>query len=123
MPRRNFKWTPEAVEHLRRWDGIVSDFRIASQLECSYWAVVAKKRELKFLANRVQKLPLAQQYARLYSVSKATVEFFGVEALAAMDEETRRHTLWSAGKRFAQPGTAETTEHIERMMALAGKVA
>lgn len=124
MSRKRFKWTPEAVERLRRLDGTMRDCDIAAQLGCTYWALVSKKQMLRLLDERLDEMEPAQRYARRYMVSRSIVDFLGLDVLDAMDEETRRHALWNLSKRLAKPRSeSETTERIERMMYLSGKVA
>jgi hypothetical protein len=123
-PAKYFRWTPEAVDFLRRSAGVLPDRQIAFALHCSYWAVVNKKKEMKFVASDRSDLSTAQRYARLYHIPHSIVDFIGAEKLIAMPEEECRHTLWNASRRLVRPrGGRETTEQVERMMELARKVA
>jgi hypothetical protein len=94
-PAKYFKWTPRAVDFLRKSQGIFIDRDIARLLGCSYWAVVNKRKELKFASSPRTDLTPVQRYSRLYCVSHSLVEFLGVENLDKMTEENRRRLLWN----------------------------
>lgn len=124
MPRKYFKWTPEAVERLRQLQGTMRVRDIAARLGCTRWAVMAKTRELRRLTSSLDAMEPAERFARRYMVRRKIVEFVGVAALDAMDEKTRRSTLWGLRRKLdSKRDQPETFENVERMMYLTERLA
>lgn len=116
-------WTPEAVLRLRGLMKTHSNTEIAAELGIGYFAVTAKRRQLRLLDSNFAGQDAEHRYARICSVPLAAVRSIGVEALEVMSEQERRRAIWKKARQMrvhrvqaANPiRMMELTERIYRL--------